>query len=180
MLTVDLKSAKLDFDDLGVVFGLPIGTGKGETENAEQVQRQAGLRPLRPPHPGRSYRLLASRRRQRRHQVRRHQGCRCSHRHQCIVLDGTLRDSVLDFERAFVKSGSGDPRCEDQDQRAEGPCHHGAQPARCRASRSRSSLPHRPHSRLSQRQIRARPCAARASRSGGFGHLRSRRVVEQQ
>jgi hypothetical protein len=36
-LTVDLKSKQLDFDDLGVVFGIPVGTGKGETANAEQV-----------------------------------------------------------------------------------------------------------------------------------------------
>ena len=28
-LTVDLRSQKLDFDDLGVVFGIPVGAGRG-------------------------------------------------------------------------------------------------------------------------------------------------------
>ncbi len=37
LLNVDLQSRRLDFDDLGVVFGIPIGVGEGETANEDQV-----------------------------------------------------------------------------------------------------------------------------------------------
>ncbi len=40
-LKVDLKSNRLDFDDMGVVFGIPIGAGRGETTNAEQREAKA-------------------------------------------------------------------------------------------------------------------------------------------
>lgn len=36
-----LTSRELDFDDLGVVFGIPIGADKGETMNAEQKKAKA-------------------------------------------------------------------------------------------------------------------------------------------
>lgn len=108
MLTVDLKSKQLDFDDLGVVFGIPLGTGKGETENAEQVQakqvydRSARLIPdaridfSRLAAVNADIKFVASK------VVDAPSGI------NAITLDGTLRDSVLDFERALVKTGTGD------------------------------------------------------------------------
>lgn len=36
VVTADLASETLDFDDLGIVFGIPIGSGQGETSNQKQ------------------------------------------------------------------------------------------------------------------------------------------------
>lgn len=107
-LNVDLKSAELDFDDLGVVFGIPVGTGKGETTNAEQRANKAAF--------DRSARLIpdamidfarlkavdaditfvAAR------VVDAPSGI------NAMNFKGELRDSVLDFERMQVKTGKGD------------------------------------------------------------------------
>jgi hypothetical protein len=108
MLTVDLKSEKLDFDDLGVVFGIPLGTGKGETENAEQVQAKEVY--------DRSARLIPD----ARIDVSRLAAVNADINFvavkvvdapsgiNALSLKGALRDSVLDFERALVKTGTGD------------------------------------------------------------------------
>lgn len=42
-LRVALTSASLDFDDLGIVFGIPVGVGRGETTNATQREARATL-----------------------------------------------------------------------------------------------------------------------------------------
>lgn len=108
MLTVDLKSDKLDFDDLGVVFGIPLGTGKGETKNAEQVKakqvydRSARLIPDARIDFTRLAAVNADMKFVANKVVDAPAGI------SAMSLDGTLRDSVLDFKRAFVKSGSGD------------------------------------------------------------------------
>lgn len=108
MLTVDLKSARLDFDDLGVVFGLPMGTGRGETENAEQVQAKQAY--------DRSARLIPD----ARIDFSRLAAVNADINFvagkvvdapsgiNAMTLKGTLRDSVLDFTRALVKTGTGD------------------------------------------------------------------------
>lgn len=108
MLTVDLTSDSLDFDDLGVAFGIPIGTGKGETENAEQVKakevydRSARLIPDaridfdRLAAVNADINFVASK------VVDAPSGI------NAMTLTGTLRDSVLNFERALVKTGTGD------------------------------------------------------------------------
>lgn len=108
MLTVDLKSQKLDFDDLGVVFGIPVGTGKGETENDEQVKAKQAY--------DRSARLIPD----ARIDFSRLAAVNADIKFvagkvvdapagiNAITLQGTLRDSVLDFERALVKTGTGD------------------------------------------------------------------------
>lgn len=108
MLTVDLKSARLDFDDLGVVFGIPVGTGKGETQNAEQVKAKQAY--------DRSARLIPD----ARIDFSRLAAVNADINFvaakvvdapagiNAITLKGTLRDSVLDFERALVKTGTGD------------------------------------------------------------------------
>ena len=108
MLTVDLTSKQLDFDDLGVVFGIPVGTGQGETENAEQVKakqvydRSARLIPdaridfTRLAAVNADINFIASK------VVDAPMGI------NAITLKGDLKDSVLDFERALVKTGTGD------------------------------------------------------------------------
>lgn len=108
MLTVDLTSKQLDFDDLGVVFGIPVGTGKGETENAEQVKAKQVY--------DRSARLIPD----ARIDFTRLAAVNADIKFvaakvtdapmgiNALTLDGTLRDSVLDFNRALVKTSTGD------------------------------------------------------------------------
>lgn len=107
-LTVALKSNKLDFDDLGVVFGIPVGTGKGETVNDEQTTAKAQFE--------KSGRLIPD-------AVIDFSRLAAVNADidfvaakvidapigiNAISLKGELRDSVLDFERAVVSSGAGD------------------------------------------------------------------------
>ncbi|MFT3725845.1 MAG: AsmA family protein [Hyphomonadaceae bacterium] len=108
MLTVNLKSHKLDFDDLGVVFGLPMGTGKGETENDEQVKaKQAYDRSARLiPDSHIDFSRLAAVNADIKFAATKVVDAPAGI--SSMSLDGTLRDSVLDFAHALVKSGSGD------------------------------------------------------------------------
>jgi len=108
MLTVDLTSRQLDFDDLGVVFGIPVGTGKGETENAEQIKAKEAY--------DRSARLIPD----SRIDFTRLAAVNADINFvaakvvdapmgiNAITLTGKLTDSVLDFERALVKTSTGD------------------------------------------------------------------------
>lgn len=43
LIEADLRSANLDFDDLGFIFGIPIGVGANETANEEQAEARAAL-----------------------------------------------------------------------------------------------------------------------------------------
>lgn len=43
VIEADLRSANLDFDDLGILFGIPIGVGADETANEEQAEARAAL-----------------------------------------------------------------------------------------------------------------------------------------
>lgn len=43
LIEADLRSANLDFDDLGILFGIPIGVGANETANEEQAEARAAL-----------------------------------------------------------------------------------------------------------------------------------------
>ncbi len=107
-LTVALKSNNLDFDDLGVVFGIPVGTGAGETTNVEQEKAKEIY--------DRSARLIPD----ARIDFTRLAAVNADIDFEAakvvdgpiginaITLKGTLRDSILDFEQALVKSGSGD------------------------------------------------------------------------
>lgn len=107
-LTVALTSGKLDFDDMGIVFGLPARTGKGETVNEEQMVANAAF--------DRSARLIPD----ARIDFSRLAAVNADIDFAAdevvdapfgitgLSLKGTLRDSILDFERAVVKSGSGD------------------------------------------------------------------------
>ena len=107
-LTVALKSSKLDFDDMGVVFGIPVGTGKGETVNAEQKTAKAQF--------DKSARLIPDAEIDftRLGAVNADIDFAASKVIDApagissLSLKGTLRDSVLVFERAIVKSGAGD------------------------------------------------------------------------
>lgn len=108
MLTVDLRSEKLDFDDLGVVFGIPLGAGKGETDNSEQVKAKQAY--------DRSARLIPD----ARIDFSRLAAVNADFTFRAVKvadapagisalsIEGTLRDSILDFKRALVKSGAGD------------------------------------------------------------------------
>jgi len=108
MLIVDLTSKQLDFDDLGVVFGIPVGTGKGETENAEQVKAKQVY--------GRSARLIPD----ARIDFTRLAAVNADINFvaakvtdapmgiNALTLNGTLRDSVLDFKQALVKTATRD------------------------------------------------------------------------
>ncbi len=107
-LTVALKSNELDFKDLGVVFGIPVSTGTGDAVNAEQksakaqYDKSARLIPdaeidfTRLGAVNADIDFVAAK------VVDAPVGI------SSMTLKGTLRDSVLDFERALVKSGSGD------------------------------------------------------------------------
>lgn len=107
-LTVALKSESLDFDDLGVVFGIPIGTGQGETTNEEQqvakavYDKSARLIPDATIDFSRLAAVNADIDFTAAKVIDGPIGI------NAISLKGTLRDSVLDFERAKVSSGSGD------------------------------------------------------------------------
>ena len=107
-LKVALTSDKLDVDDMGIVFGLPSRTGKGETVNEEQKDAKAAFDSsarLIPDSQIDFSRLAAV-------------NADIDFTADKVVdapfgitglsLQGTLRDSILDFERAVVKSGSGD------------------------------------------------------------------------
>lgn len=107
-LTVVMKSNTLDFDDLGVAFGIPVGTGKGETVNAEQELAKAKF--------DKSARLIPD----ARIDFTRLGAVNADIDFiavkvvdapagiKSMSLKGALRNSVLDFERAVVKSGAGD------------------------------------------------------------------------
>lgn len=43
VIDAQLRSANLDFDDLGFIFGIPIGVGANETANEEQAEARAAL-----------------------------------------------------------------------------------------------------------------------------------------
>lgn len=43
VIEANLRSANLDFDDLGILFGIPIGVGADETANEEQAEARAAL-----------------------------------------------------------------------------------------------------------------------------------------
>ncbi|MEQ1780859.1 MAG: AsmA family protein, partial [Hyphomonadaceae bacterium] len=107
-LTVAIKSNRLDFDDLGVVFGIPTGVDKGEALNDEQKLANSEF--------NKSSRLIPD----ARIDFTRLGAVNADIDFDAVKvvdapiginalsLKGTLRDSVLDFERAVVKTGSGD------------------------------------------------------------------------
>lgn len=108
MLTVDLASKQLDFDDLGVVFGIPVGTGKGEAVNTEQklakseFDRSARLIPNAEIDFTRLAAVNADIKFVAEEVVDAPAGI------SAITLNGKLRDSVLAFERVLIRSGAGD------------------------------------------------------------------------
>lgn len=108
-LTVALKSNKLDFDDMGVVFGIPVGTGKGETTNEEQrdakakFDRSARLIPDTKIDFARLAAVNADISFEAPKVIDAPMGI------NAVNFKGTLRDQVLDFERFLVRTGtSGD------------------------------------------------------------------------
>jgi hypothetical protein len=106
-LTVNLASQKLDFDDLGVAFGIPVGTGKGETTNEEQRDAKAAF--------DRSSRLIPD----TKIDFARLAAVNADFNFKApkvidapvginaMTFEGSLRDQVLDFKRFVVSSGSG-------------------------------------------------------------------------
>jgi uncharacterized protein involved in outer membrane biogenesis len=107
-LTVDLKSQKLDFDDLGVVFGIPVGTGRGETTNDVQQQAKAAYE--------RSGRLIPNTRIDfaRLGAVNADISFESSSVIDApfgitaMTFKSELRDQVLDFSRFLIRTGRGD------------------------------------------------------------------------
>lgn len=108
LLGVDLRSASLDFDDLGVVVGIPLGAGEGETVNAEQRRaRQAFNRSDRLiPNAEIDFSRLAAVNADISFVADKVVDAPAGI--NALTLKGTLRDSVLDFEQALVKTGTGD------------------------------------------------------------------------
>ncbi len=108
MLTVDLTSNSLDFDDLGVVFGIPVGTGEGETTNDEQkLAKEAFDQSARLiPNAVIDFSRLAAVNADINFVAAKVTDAPIGI--SAITLKGTLRDSVLKFERAHVKTGAGD------------------------------------------------------------------------
>jgi len=107
-LDVDLRSAKLDFDDLGVVFGIPVGADKGETTNEEQRKAKRAF--------DRSARLIPDARIDfsRLGAVNGNMAFTAARVIDApagitsLTFKGELRDRVLDFERVLVKTSTGD------------------------------------------------------------------------
>ncbi len=107
-LNVDLTSASLDFDDLGVVFGIPVGVDEGETTNETQRKARAAF--------NRSSRLIPD----ARIDVSRLAAVNgdisfdaakvvdAPSGINALLFKGELRDSILDFERVLVKTATGD------------------------------------------------------------------------
>lgn len=107
-LTVDLRFASLDFDDIGVVFGIPLGTGEGENTNDEQkLAKQAFDRSARLiPNAEIDFSRLAAVNADINFVADKVVDAPSGI--SAMTLKGTLRDSVLDFEQALVKTGAGD------------------------------------------------------------------------
>jgi hypothetical protein len=133
-LVVDLKSDKLDFDDMGVVFGIPIGVGKGETTNDEQRDAKVAF--------DRSSRLIPdthldfSRLAAVNGDISFVAGkvVDAPMGISSMSLKSTLRDQVLDFSRARVNTSTGNLDAKVRiDARKD--------PARTRASGSLRNLP---------------------------------------
>jgi len=108
-LTVDLKSKKLDFDDMGIVFGLPTDVGRGETTNEEQraakakYDRSARLIPDTHIDFARLAAVNADISYEAPQVVDAPFGI------NAMTIKGELRDQVLDFSRALVRTtGQGD------------------------------------------------------------------------
>jgi hypothetical protein len=108
-LTVDLKSKKLDFDDMGIVFGLPADVGRGETTNEEQrvakakYDRSARLIPDTHIDFARLAAVNADISYEASQVVDAPFGI------NAMTIKGELRDKVLDFSRALVRTtGQGD------------------------------------------------------------------------
>lgn len=108
MLVVDLKSNKLDFDDMGVVFGIPLGAGKGETSNAEQekARRIYNTSDRLIPNARIDFSRLSAVNADIEFTATKVVDAPAGI--NALSLKGTLRDSVLDFDRAQVKTGTGD------------------------------------------------------------------------
>ncbi len=107
-LVVNLTSEALDFDDLGVVFGIPVGVGEGETSNEEQRKARAAFK--------RSSRLIPDARIDMS-RLSAVNGDIAFHAAKvtdapaginALTFEGELRDSILDFQKVLVKTGSGD------------------------------------------------------------------------
>jgi uncharacterized protein involved in outer membrane biogenesis len=106
-LDVALTSANLDFDDLGVVFGIPIGTGKGETDNAEQ--RKAKAMAMASPRMIPDARIDLSRLRavNAKFTFSSPKVTDAPAGVHAVDIEGTLRDQVLDFTKAKVQMAGG-------------------------------------------------------------------------
>jgi hypothetical protein len=108
-LTVNLKSEKLDFDDMGVVFGIPVGTGRGETTNQEQRVAKArydqSARLI--PDTYLDFARLAAVNADISYEAPRVVDAPFGV--NAITFQGELRDQVLDFSRFVVRTtGQGD------------------------------------------------------------------------
>lgn len=108
-LTVDLKSKKLDFDDMGVVFGLPTGTGRGETTNEEQRVAKAkydrSARLIPDTHI--DFARLAAVNADISYEAP--QVVDAPFSINALTIKGELRDQILDFSRFLVRTtGQGD------------------------------------------------------------------------
>jgi AsmA-like C-terminal region len=106
-LIVDLKSKRLDFDDLGVMFGIPIGAKAGETKNSVQVKaRQAFNRSTRLiPDTHIDFSRLGAVNADFAFDAPKVVDAPAGI--DSITMKGTLRDQVLDFSRVLVKTSTG-------------------------------------------------------------------------
>jgi hypothetical protein len=107
-LTVDLKSRKLDFDDMGVVFGLPVGADRGEITNEEQREAKAKYdRSARLiPDTHLDFARLAAVNADISFEAPRVVDAPFGI--NAMTMKGELRDQVLDFSRFLVRTGQGD------------------------------------------------------------------------
>lgn len=107
-LTVDLRSQKLDFDDIGVVFGLPVGADRGEITNEEQREAKAKYdRSARLiPETHLDFARLAAVNADISFEAPRVVDAPFGV--NAMTMKGELRDQILDFSRFLVRTGQGD------------------------------------------------------------------------
>ena len=107
-LDVALTSANLDFDDLGVVFGIPVGAGKGETDNAEQRKAKAAADASDRLIPNARIDFARLRAVNAKFSFTSPKVTDAPAGIHAVDIEGALKDQILDFAKAEVKMAGGD------------------------------------------------------------------------
>ncbi len=126
-LDVALASSELDFDDMGVVFGLPTRIGENETTNEEQREAQAAYNASSRliPDAEIDFSRLAAINGDFIFEATKIVDAPAGL--SALVLEGALRDSVMEFTRVSLASGSGQLEGQVKIDATQDPAHTHAQ-----------------------------------------------------